>query len=103
VNIVMVVIGATVGALFFGSAVSFASERSGWRSVQLFGSFCLVVVVLAHVAEGYRLLPGMGWGLPNTPGHYLALFSAIIGLILLPLGYVLARRENDRAAGRRRQ
>jgi hypothetical protein len=95
VNIVVVAIGMLVSALFFGSAVSFARERTGWRLVQLFGSFCLVVVVLTHVAEAFQLLPGMGWGLPNSPGHYLDLFSAIIGLILLPLGYVLARRRNS--------
>ena len=93
-NIVVVVIGIPVGALFLGSVISFARERTGWRFVQLFGSFCLVVVVLAHIAEAFHLLPGMGWGLPNTPGHYLDLGSAIIGLILLPLGYVLARRRN---------
>ena len=94
VNIVVVVIGILVGGLFLGSVVSFARERTGWRSVQLFGSFCLVVVVLTHVAEAFHLLPGMGWGLPDTPGHYLVLGSAIIGLILLPLGFVLARRRN---------
>ena len=94
-NIVVVVIGILVGALFIGSAVSFARERTGWRAVQLFGSFCLVVVVLTHIAEAFHLLRGMGWGLPNTPGHYLDLLSAIIGIILLPLGYVLARRRNS--------
>jgi hypothetical protein len=25
----------------------------------------------------------MGWGLPNSPGHYLDLFSAIAGIVLL--------------------
>jgi hypothetical protein len=95
VNIVVVVIGMLVGALFLGSVVSFARERTGWRSVQLLGSFCLVVVVLTHVAEALHLLPGMGWGLPNTPSHYVDLCSAISGLILLPLGYVLARRRNS--------
>src|SRR5260221_11228397 len=88
-----------VGALFVGSFVSFARERTVWRSVQLFGSFCLVVVVLTHVAEAFHLLPGMGWGLPNTPGHYLDLCSAIIGLILLPLGYVLATRHRNSSRG----
>jgi len=95
VSIVVAVIGMLVGALFLGSVVSFARERTGWRSVQLFGSFCLVVVVLTHVAEALHLLPGMGWGLSNTRGHYLDLCSAIIGLILLPVGYVLARRRNS--------
>jgi hypothetical protein len=92
-NIAVVVIGMLVGALFLGSVVAFARERTGWRSVQLLGSFCLVVVVLTHVAETFHLLPGIGWDLPNTPGHYLDLWSTIIGLILLPLGYVLARRR----------
>lgn len=92
-NIVLVVIGTVVSAFFLRSAVSFARERTGWRAVQLFGSFCLVVAVLTHFAEAFHLLPGMGWGLPNTPGHYLDLCSAITGLILLPLGYVLARRN----------
>jgi hypothetical protein len=94
VNITVVAIGILVGALFLGSVASFARERTVWRSVQLFGSFCLVVVVLTHVAEAFHLLPGMGWGRPDTPGHYLDLCSAITGLILLPLGYVLARRRN---------
>jgi hypothetical protein len=92
-NIAVVVIGTLVGALFLGSVVAFAREGTGWRSVQLLGSFCLVVVVLTHVAETFQLLPGIGWGLPNPPGHYLDLWSTIIGLILLPLGYVLARRR----------
>jgi hypothetical protein len=94
-NILLVAIGMLVGVLFLRSVVSFARERTGWRSVQLFGSFCLVVVVLTHVAEAYRLLLGMGWGLPNTPGHYLDLCSAIVGLIFLSLGYILARRRNS--------
>ena len=63
---------------------------------KLFGSFCLVVVVFTHVAEAFHLLPGMGWGLPNSAGRYLDLCSAIIGLILLPLGYALARPRNGR-------
>jgi ABC-type glycerol-3-phosphate transport system permease component len=95
VNIVVVVVGMLVSTLFVGSVVAFARERNRWRSVQLLGSFCLIVVVLSHVAEAFQLLPGMGWGLPNTRGHYLDLCTAIIGLILLPLGYVLARRRSS--------
>jgi ABC-type glycerol-3-phosphate transport system permease component len=92
---VMIVIGIGVGALFLGSAASFANERTRRRCVQLVGSFFLVAVVLTHVAEAFDLLPGMGWGLPNTPGHYVDLFSTIMGLILLPLGYVLARYRSS--------
>jgi hypothetical protein len=68
-----------------------------WRFLQLCGGACLIIVVLTHVAEAYRLLPGMGWGLPNSPGHYLDLVSAILGGLLLPIGFLgnaLARRRN---------
>ena len=47
------------------------------------GCSCLIVVVLTHVAERLDALPGMGWGLPNSPGHYVDLFSAVSGLVLL--------------------
>jgi hypothetical protein len=47
------------------------------------GCACLIVVVLTHVAEHFAILPGMGWGLPDTPGHYLDLVSAISGVALL--------------------
>jgi hypothetical protein len=30
-----------------------------------------LVVVLTHVAEKLDLFPVMGWGLPDSPGHYL--------------------------------
>jgi len=40
-------------------------------------------VVLTHVAERFCILPGMGWGLPDSPGHYLDLISAMSGVGLL--------------------
>ena len=69
------------------------SERRRWaRLLLLAGCGCLLVVVLTHVAERWDLLPGMGWGLPNSPGHYLDLFSAITAIALLVAGYVMSRR-----------
>ena len=53
------------------------------KRLTLAGCVCLVVVVLTHVAEHWRILQGMGWGLPNSPGHYLDLSSAIGGIALL--------------------
>jgi hypothetical protein len=52
----------------------------------LAGCGCVIVVVLTHVAEAMRWFPGMGWGLPNSPGHYLDLGSAIAGVALLAAG-----------------
>src|SRR5262245_38305410 len=94
----LIVIGVIVGALFCGSAVSFARQRSIWRFVQLLGAVFLVVVVLTHFAEALSSFPGMGWGLPNSAGHYLDLVSAVLGLLCLSIGYiasVLSRREKS--------
>jgi hypothetical protein len=59
------------------------------RLLLLAGCGCLAAVVLTHVAERLHWLPGMGWGLPNSPGHYLDLVSAIAGTALLLAAGVL--------------
>jgi hypothetical protein len=48
-----------------------------------------VAVVLTHAAEGFHLFPNMGWGLPNSVGHYLGLGSAILWLVLFLLGMIV--------------
>lgn len=53
------------------------------------GCACWVIVILTHVAERWRILPGMGWGLPDSPGHYLDLLSAIGGAVLLTTALVI--------------
>ena len=57
-------------------------HKLAWHLL-LAGCGCLVVMVLTHVAEGLHFLPGMGWGLPDSPGHYLDLASAVFGAVLL--------------------
>ena len=59
------------------------------RRLLLAGCGCLLVVVLAHLAEAMHWLPGMGWGLPSSPGHYIDLVSAIAGVALLLAAVVL--------------
>jgi hypothetical protein len=34
---------------------------------------CFAVVVLTHVEEAFEVFPAMGWGMPNSAGHYLDL------------------------------
>ena len=45
----------------------------------------------------------MGWGPPNSPGHYLDLLSAILAGVLLPLGLLgqlmIEQEHAARAAG----
>jgi hypothetical protein len=68
----------------------------GWaRFLQVVGCICLIVVVLTHVAEHFHLLPGMGWGLPNSPGHYLDLVSAVSSIALLLAACIVRRWVRD--------
>lgn len=75
--------------LFAGSVVTFLRGKTAWSFLQLFGAGCLVVVVLTHVCEALRLFPGMQWGRKDSFGHYLDFWSAILGLTLFPIGYLL--------------
>ena len=68
------------------------------RFLMLFGAVCLTIVVLTHVAETFGLFPSMGWGQPDSAGHYLDLASAVLGCTLLPVGLIasfIARRKNS--------
>jgi len=87
----LIVIAVPVYAALIGSAIQVANERTVWSLMQLFGAGFLGLVVLSHVAEAFRLFPWMGWGDPDSAGHYVDLISAVAGLALLPAGY-LARR-----------
>ena len=62
-----------------------------YQVLRLVGCPCLVIVVLTHFAEHFDLLPGMGWGLPDSPGHYLDLVSAVAGVGLVLASFVLRR------------
>jgi hypothetical protein len=57
------------------------------RLLQGIGTACLIIVLFTHVAERFRIFPAMGWGLPDSPGHYLDLVSAILAVTILPLGF----------------
>jgi len=78
-----------VGMLLCGSAVLFFRGNSGRSFLQLLGAACLMLVVLTHVSEALHLFPWMHWGAEHSIGHYLDFWSAVVGLTLFPLGYLL--------------
>jgi succinate dehydrogenase/fumarate reductase cytochrome b subunit len=78
-----------VGMLFSGSAVMFLREKKVPPFLQLLGVGCLAVVVLAHICEALHLFPWMHWGDEHSIGHYLDFGSAVLGVTLFPLGYLL--------------
>jgi predicted Na+-dependent transporter len=57
--------------------------------LQLLGAGCLVVVVLTHLSEALHLFSWMRWGDEHSVGHYLDFVSAVLGLTLFPIGYLL--------------
>lgn len=75
--------------LLAGALAFFFKERSPSAVFQVLGAGGLVVVILAHLCEGLHLFSGMGWGLKHSAGHYLDLCSAVLALILFPVGYLL--------------
>jgi len=79
----------SVGMLFAGSAIMFLRRKAAPLFLQLFGAGCMLVVVSTHLFEALHLFPWMGWGDEHSVGHYLDLVSALLGLTLFPLGYLL--------------
>lgn len=83
--------------LFSGSVVVFRSGKTASSFLQLFGAACFVMVVLTHVSEALHLFPWMHWGLEHSVGHYLDFWSAVLGLTLFPIGYLLGALATRRA------
>jgi hypothetical protein len=83
--------------LLSGSVVLFRRGKHVWSFLQLLGAACLVVVVLTHVSEALHLFPWMQWGLEHGAGHYLDFCSAVLGLTLFPVGYLLHAQARPHA------
>ena len=86
-----------VSVLLVYSVAVLVTRNTVPAALQLVGATCLVVVVLAHVAEALHLFPAMRWGEPDSVGHYIDLSSAVLGVTLTPLGYILRRRGSRSA------
>ena len=83
--------------LFDGSVVLFIRGKTVSSFLQLLGAGCLVLVVLTHVSEALHLFPRMHWGLEHSVGHYLDFWSAVLGLTLFPIGFLLHAVTKRRA------
>jgi hypothetical protein len=83
--------------LFLGSVVLFFRQKTFFCLLQLLGAGCLVVVVVTHFCQALGLFPCMRWGLKDSVGHYLDFWSATLGLILFPAGYLFHALTNRHA------
>lgn len=90
------VIGTIVLLISGISLLGFLRHRTPSALVRLCGSALLLVMVLTHIAEQFRLLPSMGWGRPGTAGHYVDLVSAFGGLALYCSGLIAGMMARSR-------
>jgi hypothetical protein len=86
--LVGLIVSALAFVIFSASVVSFFRKKTLWSFLQLFGAAGLLVVGLCHVCEALQLFPWMHWGFKRSVGHCLDLASCILGLTLLPGGYI---------------
>ena len=93
------IVGLLVTApLVAWSGTRFVRSRSVGAALQLVGALGLLTVAGIHVCERLGLFPSMGWGRPDTPGHYLDLGAAAVGLTLFTVGLFVARGHDDRSS-----
>ena len=76
------------GMLLVGSTLQLSRRKSTAAVLQLIGTACLMVVVIAHLCEALGWFPWMHWGLEHSVGHYVDLVAAIGGFVLFPIGYL---------------
>ena len=87
-------------ALLVALGVAFRRDRVIGALIDLGGAACLLIVALTHLFEALKLFPSMRWGQPNSPGHYVDLLSAVLGVSLVLIGYLfrlLRPRRQTRA------
>ena len=85
-------VAVPVAALLVYSVLVARRHRTIGSGLQALGAAFLIVVVMTHLAEGMHVFPRMRWGQPDSVGHYVDLCSALLGLALTPIGFVLTRR-----------
>jgi Ca2+/Na+ antiporter len=81
--------------LLWGAAVLWSRRRTLSACLQMLGAACFAIVLLTHVAESLAVFPEMGWGQPQSVGHYLNLVNAILGLTIFPIGYFLHALKSE--------
>ena len=83
------VVSIPVTILLAWSMASFRRAKTLGAVLQLVGSICLGLVILAHVCEALHRFRFMHWGESNSVGHYFDLVSAILGMTLVPIGIIV--------------
>jgi hypothetical protein len=57
--------------------------------LQALGAGCVLMIAVVYLAEAVHLFPAMGWGMEHSAGDYTDFVSAVLGLSLFSVGYLL--------------
>ena len=72
-----------------GIAFQYRTRRSAPVGLLLVAALCFVGVATMHVFEAFGIFSAVGWGQPNSVGHYLDLSAAMLGVTLLVTAMLL--------------
>jgi len=65
------------------SVARLLTARSLGSALQAVGVGCFAVVAATHIFEEFSVLPALGWGRPNSVGHFIDLTAALLGVALV--------------------
>lgn len=97
-SIVKGLLALVAACVFLGVCAVLLLTRRGLSStLQALGLGCFGVMALTHVFERFSILPELGWGRPQSVGHFIDLVAALLGVALVTAGFVLWRRNQHRS------
>jgi hypothetical protein len=70
-------------------AARLVTGRSLASALQAFGIGCFAIMAATHVFEEFSLLPALGWGRPESVGHFIDLTAALLGVALVAASFLL--------------
>jgi hypothetical protein len=86
--------------VFLGvSLILFLTRRGFASALQALGIGCFAIMALTDVFEAFSILPSLGWGRPNSVGHFINLVAALLGVTLVTTSFLLryAYRDSGRS------
>ena len=76
-----VLLAVSAARLLTGTSLAFA--------LQAFGIGCFAIMAATHVFEAFSVLPTLGWGRPDSGGHFIDLIAALLGVALVAASFLL--------------
>jgi hypothetical protein len=80
---------AATSVLLAVSVARLLTGRSLASALQAFGLGCFAIMGATHGFEAFSVLPTLGWGRPDSVGHFIDLSAALLGVVLVAASFLL--------------